>query len=120
MSRAATISVLLALVIGQNPGLMCRMWCASAIASSAISAHADPTSSVTPIVMEAACPPVVGEGAVFIREDPRRDPSALAPVPVLTLATFQLQLRVEAFALWAQCTARVPLRLPPPILALRI
>jgi hypothetical protein len=85
MFRTAMIAVLLTLAIGQNSRLVCRVWCDLDIVIATGCPHAE-TAPAGRMGVNATCNLVDGEAVVFIREDGPRGPSALDPVPVLSVA----------------------------------
>jgi hypothetical protein len=84
MFRISMTAALLILAIGQNSRLVCRVWCASEVGTSASCPHAQAASAGT--LINATCDALEGEAAVFVRADRWRGPSALDPAPWLAVA----------------------------------
>jgi hypothetical protein len=115
MFRAAMVTVLLTLAIGQNSRLLCRVWCDSHLDSSTACAHERLTQTA---IIDATCA-ALDEIAEFIREDKRRGCTALDSVPVLAAAGFQLP-RPAARAYTGFETARALRSAAPLLIALRV
>ena len=116
MFRAALFSIVLTLAVGQNAGLLCKVWCHDA--PSAGCPHQGSTTSPS-VSADDNCGSAVGTVA-FVREDARR--SAAAPdaqnalvVPRFRLAPLPTDLRSGFEAGRRQLVEERPL-----ILALRI
>jgi hypothetical protein len=67
--RAALFSIVLTLAVGQNAGLLCKVWCHDA--TSAGCAHQDPTTSPS-VGANDSCSNVGVGSVAFVREDGRR------------------------------------------------
>jgi hypothetical protein len=71
--RAALFSIVLTLAVGQNAGLLCKVWCPDA--TSAGCPHPDATTSPS-VHADDACNDVVVGAVAFVREDGRRTTTA--------------------------------------------
>jgi hypothetical protein len=119
MFRTTMIAVLLTLAIGQNSGLVCRMWCDLDVVIGTACPHEE-TASAGRTAVNGTCNMVDGEAAVFIREDGRRGPLALDPVPVLAVAALLVPPAATTRAHLPLAAARALPSAARPILALRI
>ena len=72
--RAALVSVVLTLAIGQNAGLLCKAWCHDATSTGC--PHRDSTTSSS-VRADDNCTTVAAGAVTFVREDGRRT----APAP---------------------------------------
>ena len=86
MFRAALFSIVLTLTVGQNAGLLCKVWCHDA--TSVGCAHQDSTTSPS-VSADDGCRSTVLGAVAFVREDARR--TAAAPAQnALVVQRFQL------------------------------
>jgi hypothetical protein len=115
--RAVLFSVVLTLAIGQNAGLLCKVWCPDATSKSC--PHQESTTSPS-VRADDTCTNVVAGAVAFVLEDGRRT----APGP-----DAQHGLVVLRFCLVAPPTdprpgyesgRRLPLEERPLVIALRI
>jgi hypothetical protein len=74
MFRAAVLSIALTLAVGQNAGLLCRLWCHPSEAPTDCE-HPDQTTSLS-VTGEGNCNNVTLGAIAFVREDVRRGESA--------------------------------------------
>ena len=74
MFRAALFSIVLTLAVGQNAGLLCKVWCPDATSTGC--PHQDSTTSPS-VRADDTCNEVVVGAVAFVREDGRRT----APAP---------------------------------------
>ena len=97
MFRAALLSIVFSLAVGQNVVLLCRTWCDAHVAAASDCHHKN--SSPTPsAVGDENCNNVVAATIAVLWEDPRRDvPSQDAnqaiPVPRYQLAQLTIDAR---------------------------
>jgi len=84
--RSALLSVVLTLAIGQNAGLLCKVWCHEAT-STACPHHESTSPSVR---ADDTCTDVVAGEVAFVREDSRRMAAALDVQNALVVLRFRL------------------------------
>lgn len=92
--RAALVSIVFSLAVGQNIALLCRTWCDARVAAASECHHRN--SSTTPSVAGDEDCEVVVAAPVVLREDVRRgvssqDPNQAIPVPRYHLAQFRIE-----------------------------
>ena len=87
MFRAALFSVVLTLAIGQDAGLLCKVWCHDAT-STGCPHHTSTTS--TSVRADDTCTDVVVGTVAFVREDSRRTAPAPDAQNVLVVLRFRL------------------------------
>jgi hypothetical protein len=75
MFRAALFSIVLTLAVGQNAGLLCKVWCSPHEAASAGCRHQAPVTSPS-VTGNDNCTTVAVGTAEFLREEARRAGSA--------------------------------------------
>lgn len=116
MFRAVLFSIVLTLAVGQNAGLLCKVWCHDA--TSAGCPHQDSTTSPS-VSADDSCSRVVVGAVGFVREDAKRtsapDAQNALVVPRFRLAPSPTDLRSGFEAGRRQLLEERPL-----ILALRI
>ena len=72
MLRGSVLSLVLLLAAGQDPALLCSMWCDPGSAASA-ECHEQVRTTTSPrLTGDDSCGRVVANGAILIREDLRR------------------------------------------------
>ena len=97
MFRAALLSIVFSLAVGQNVALLCRTWCDAHVAAASECHHK--SSSPTPSVAgDEHCDNVVLGATAVLREDARRDVSSqnanqAIPVPRYQLAHLTIAAR---------------------------
>ena len=118
MFRAALVSIVFSLAIGQNVALLCRMWCdAHATAASECHQNSSTTSSVA---KSQDCDNVVVAATAVLREEvgrgvSSRDANQAIPVPGYRLALLMVDARPQSEP-WRER----PLEKRPFLTALRI
>jgi hypothetical protein len=85
--RAALFSIVLSLAVGQNAGLLCKVWCPDA--TSAPCPHQDSTASPR-VRADDNCDDVVAGTVAFVREDARRTAAASDAQNALVVPRFRL------------------------------
>jgi hypothetical protein len=112
--RAAFVSIVLALAIGQNANLLCKVWCAG----SAECFHHDSSSS--PIVSaDDTCRSAVLEAVACVREDVRRI-AAASDQNAIVVRRFRLVSSLTGLRAGWESGRRLPLDERPLGLGLRI
>ena len=103
MFRAALISIVFSLAVGQNLALLCRPWCDADLAAASECHHKSPS-----VVSDEDCDNVAVAVTAVLREDVRRDvPSQDAnqaiPVPRFQLAQLTIGIRAgeEPWCAWS-------------------
>jgi hypothetical protein len=93
--RAALLSIVLSLAVGQNIALLCRAWCNARVAAASGCHHEE--ASITPSVAgDKDCDNAVGAASAILREDVRRDPSSPDANPTVRVPRYQLaQLTID-------------------------
>ena len=86
MFRAALFSIVLTLAVGQNAGLLCKVWCPDATPAGC--PHQAATTSPS-LHADDACNEVVGGAVAFVREDGRRSAPALDAQNALVVLRFR-------------------------------
>ena len=87
MFRAALFSIVLTLAVGQNAGLLCKVWCPDA--TSAECPHPDSTTSPS-VRADGNCERAVAGAVAFVREDARRNAAAPDAQNALVVPRFRL------------------------------
>lgn len=75
MSKAAAISIVLALAVGQDGTLLCQAWCDPAIAAAS-GCHDQSNATDAPSLAGGSCDHDAPSGAAFVKEDVQRSASA--------------------------------------------
>jgi hypothetical protein len=115
--RAALFSIVLSLAVGQNAGLLCKVWCPDA--TSAACPHQDSTASPR-VSADHNCEDVVAGAAAFVREDVRRTTAAPDAQNALVVPRFRLAPSSTDVRSGFESGRRQLLEERPLILALRI
>jgi hypothetical protein len=117
--RAAVLSIVLTLAVGQNAALLCSVWChpPEAAANACEHQHQAPSPGVT---ANDSCTPLVAEATAFVREDVRRGASAPAAQYGAAPAWFQFAPPPAHSSSGRQLRQQTPLRASRLILPLRI
>ena len=116
MFRAALFSIVLTLTVGQNAGLLCKVWCHDA--TSAGCAHHDSTTSPS-VSADDSCSSVVGAVA-FVREDARRTAAGPDAQSALVVPRFRLAPSPTDQRSGFESGRRLLLEERPLVIALRI
>lgn len=90
MFRAALVSIVLALTLGQNATLLCRVWCQPQERANSTCEH-QPQKTSPSVTGNESCIPIEGT-TPFVREDGRRGSSASDAQPSVVIAPFHLPL----------------------------
>jgi hypothetical protein len=85
--RAAVLSIVLTLAVGQSAALLCRVWCDPHQAATTGCHHQGPTTSAS-VSGDDNCANVV-LSAAFVREDVRREASGPAAWQVVAVPWFR-------------------------------
>ena len=95
MFRAALVSIVFSLAVGQNVALLCRTWCDAHVAAASECHHKN--SSTTPSVAgDEDCGKVVRVGTAVLREDVGRDVSSQGANQAIPVPRHQLaQLTID-------------------------
>jgi hypothetical protein len=115
--RAALFSIVLTLAIGQNAGLLCKVWCDDA--TSAGCAQQDSTTSPSVSAGDNCRSAVLGAVA-FVREDARRTADAPDAQNALAVPRFLLALSPIDLGFGFESGRRLLLEERPLVIALRI
>jgi hypothetical protein len=73
--RAAVVSIVLTLAVGQNAALLCSVWCHPPEAATGVREHQHQATSPN-MTGNDSCARLVAEAMAFVREDVRRGVSA--------------------------------------------
>ena len=73
--RAALLSIVLTLAVGQNASLLCAVWCHPLAGLTGACEHQEPSTSPS-VADKDDCPEVSAPATSFVREDVRREGSA--------------------------------------------
>ena len=119
MFRAALVSMVLALTLGQNVVLLCRTWCHPEHGAHATCEHQVPATSPSATASE-SCTQLSNGTAPFVREDGPRRVSASDGQQGIVAAQFQFVLPPTLSAYDHERAQRTPLEVRPLVLALRI
>lgn len=97
MFRAALLSIVFSLAVGQNLALLCRTWC-DAHAAAASECHQKNSSARPGVTGDENCDNVVVAAIAVLREDVRRgvsspDANHAIPVPRYQLAQLTIDAR---------------------------
>jgi hypothetical protein len=115
--RASLFSIVLTLAIGQNAGLLCKVWCPDA--TSTACPHQHPMTSPS-VRADDTCNKVMVGAVTFVWEDGRRT----APAPDAQNSSVVLQFRFVApppdLRLGYESERRMLLEKHPLVIALRI
>jgi len=90
MFRATLVSIVLALTLGQNVTLLCRVWCQPQERTNSTCEH-QPQKTSPSVTGNESCIPIEGT-TPFVREDGRRGSSASDAQPSVLIARFHLPL----------------------------
>jgi hypothetical protein len=115
--RAALFSIVLTLAVGQNAGLLCKVWCHDA--TSAECPHHDSTTSPSVSAVDNCRSAVVGAVA-FVREDARRTAASPDAQNALVIARFRLAPSPTDLGSGLESGRRRLLEERPLVIALRI
>ena len=116
MFRAAVVSIVLILAVGQNAALLCSVWCHPPEAVTGACEQPPVTSRVTG---NEGCTVRAAEATALVREDERREVTPDAQHAVV-VAWFQFAHPPAHSTAGRQLRQQTPLRALPLILALRI
>jgi hypothetical protein len=123
MFRAALLSIVLTLAIGQNAGLLCKVWCHET--TSAGCPHQDSTTfldSTTPPSVSADdnCRNAFAGPVAFVREDARRTAAAPDTQNALIVPRFRLAPSPTDVRPGFDSRQQQPLEERPLVITLRI
>ena len=117
--RAALISIVLTMTLGQNVALLCRVWCHPQQSVNSACEHQVQTTSPS-VTANESCSGVAAELALFVREDGRQTASASDSQQSVAVARFLL-VRPPSFSARAlESSQAATVEGPPLVLALRI
>ena len=93
--RAALLSIVLSLSVGQNIALLCRAWCSNARVAAASGCHHEEAPITQSVAGDKDCDAVVAASAI-LREDVRRDVSSPGANHTIRVPRYQLaQLTID-------------------------
>jgi hypothetical protein len=116
--RAALFSIVLTLAVGQNAGLLCKVWCHDA--TSVGCARQDSTTSPSVSAADSCRSAVLGAVA-FVREDARRTAAAAPDAQnALVVPRFRLAPSPTDLRSGLESGRRLPLEERPLVITLRI
>lgn len=96
MFRAALVSIVFSLAVGQNVALLCRPWC-DAQATAASECHHKNSSATPSVAGDEDCGKGVVAATAVLREDVRRDVSSQDTNQAIPVPRYQLaQLTIDA------------------------
>ena len=116
--RAALLSLVLTLALGQNVALLCGTWCHSG--AGMVGACEHQTQATTPSVVANDDCAVNANPVVFVREDGRRSASAPDVARAVAVAGFAFTPPAAGTLSGYEPNGRLLLELRPLVLALRI
>ena len=98
MFRAALLSMVFSLAIGQNSALLCRTWC-HAHTAAASGCHHENSHTMARLAGDQGCETVVVAAAAVLREDARRDVSSQDAKQAIPVTRYEFaRLRIDARA----------------------
>ena len=107
MFRAALVSIVFSLALGQNVALLCRSWC-DAQATAASECHHKNSSTMPRVAGDEDCGKLAVAATAVLREDVRRDVSSqdtnqAIPAPRYQLARLTIDARPgqEPWCAWS-------------------
>jgi hypothetical protein len=115
--RAALFSIVLTLAVGQNVGLLCKVWCHDA--TSAGCPHQDSVTSPS-VSAHDNCRSDAGGAVAFVREDARRTTAAPDAQNALAVPRFLLALSHTDLGTGFESGRRLLFEERPLVIALRI
>jgi hypothetical protein len=117
--RAAVVSIVLTLAVGQDTALVCSVWCHPPEAAPGVCEH---QHQLTPLSVTGndSCTQLAAGATVFVREDVRRGASAPDAKHGVVVAGFQFVPPPAHSMSGIKLRQETPLRASPFILALRI
>ena len=123
MFRAALFSIVLTLTVGQNAGLLCKVWCHNA--TSAGCPHQDSTTFLDPatfprVSADDNCGNTIVGPIAFVREDARRTAAAPDGHDALVVPRFRLAPSPSDLRSSFESGQRRPLEERPLVITLRI
>ena len=116
--RAAVLSIVLTLAVGQNASLLCAAWCHPDEAPTAGCDHQEATTC-SKVSGNDDCPQIAASPTAFVREDVRRGESAAHALHAVVVPPFQFE-RPPQSAFGRALGHRPPLETRPLAPALRI
>ena len=118
MFRAALVSIVLVLTLGQNATLLCRVWCQPQERANSTCEH-QPEKTSPSVTGNESCIPIEGT-TPFVREDGRRGSSASDEQPSVVTARFHLPLPLSVAVRMNAHPLATPPDVRPLAVALRI
>ena len=119
MFRAAVISIVLTLALGQNAALLCSVWCHPPEAATGAREHQHQATSPS-MTGNDSCTRLVAEATVFVGEDVRRGASAPNVHHGVVVPWFEFAPPPAHPTFGRRLGQETPLQASPLILALRI
>ena len=119
MFRAALVSVVLTLTLGQNAALLCVVWCHPQHGVNSACEAQVPTTSPS-VTANESCTPVATAPTAFVREDGRRLASASMGQQGIVVAPFQFVAPPPFKGHRLEHAQSAALETRPLVLALRI
>ena len=115
--RAALFSIVLTLAVGQNVGMLCKVWCHDG--RSAGCAHRDRETSPS-VNTDDNCQSAILEAVAFVRDDARRTAPAPDAQNALVVSRFRLAPSPSDLRPGFESGQRRPLEERPLVTTLRI
>lgn len=95
MFRAALLSIVFSLAVGQSVALLCRTWCDAHVAAASECHHKDSLSTPS-VAGNENCENVVAAATAVLREDVRREVSSQNAHQAIPVPRYQLaQLTID-------------------------
>lgn len=117
--RAALVSIVLTLTLGQNAALLCVVWCHPQHGVNGACGHQVPTTTPS-VTADESCARVAAAPAAVVREDGRRVASVSHAQQGIVVARFQFVAPPSFSAHRLEHAQSTALEARPLILALRI
>lgn len=115
--RAALFSIVLTLAVGQNAGLLCKVWCPEATSTEC--PHQDSTTSLS-VRANDNCTTIAVGAVTFVREDGRRTAPATDSQSALAVLRFRFLTPPADPLRGYESGRRLLLEERPLVIALRI
>jgi hypothetical protein len=118
--RAALVSIVLTLAVGQNASLLCKVWCHDATSAGCPHQDSPTTPDTTTVSADPTCGSALVGPVAFVREDARRTPAAQDAQNALVVPWFRLTPSATHLPLGFELGRRLLLEERPLVIALRI
>ena len=117
--RAAFVSIVLTLTLGQDAALLCRIWCHQQQSPNTACAHQVPMTSPS-VAGNESCAHISAGPTAFVREDVRQVGSGLAAQQGTVVGQLQIPPPSDSSASPLERPQAIPLAARSLVLALRI